>query len=327
MNRIWRALAVLAVGLCGSLGHTLPASAQAWPSKTIRIIVPFPPGGTTDVIARRVQPLLEQHLKTTIVIENRAGASGAIGTQAAITSAPDGATFVLVFDTHGANPSLLPNLPFDTLKDLAPIMLIGTSPMVITAHPTTVYRSFADLIAAAKAKSGAVAYGTIGAGSLAHLAMSQIGNALDVTMTHVPYKGGGPLITDAIGGHVPVAIASTALFSPHVKAGKLTALAVTSAKRAAQLPDTPTVSELRIAGFDAEAWWGLLAPAKTPPEIIARMNAAMVDALQDPMVKQSLSEQGLDYRLSSPDAFGRFVESEIARWAKVVKDNNIVVKD
>jgi tripartite-type tricarboxylate transporter receptor subunit TctC len=327
MNRIWRALAVLAVGLCGSLGHALPAGAQAWPSKTIRIIVPFPPGGTTDVIARRVQPLLEQDLKTTIVIENRAGASGAIGTQAAVTSAPDGATFVLVFDTHGANPSLLPNLPFDTLKDLAPIMLIGTSPMVITAHPTTVYRSFADVIAAAKAKPGAVAYGTIGAGSLAHLAMSQIGNALDVTMTHVPYKGGGPLVTDAIGGHVPVAIASTALFSPHVKAGKLTALAVTSAKRAAQLPDTPTVSELRIAGFDAEAWWGLLAPAKTPPEIIARMNVAMVDALQNPMVKQSLSEQGIDYRLSSPDAFGRFVESEIVRWAKVVKDNSIVVKD
>lgn len=327
MNRIRRALAVLAVGLCGSLGYAVPAVAQAWPSKTIRIIVPFPPGGTTDVIARRVQPLLERNLKTTIVIENRAGASGAIGTQAAVTSAPDGATFVLVFDTHGANPSLLANLPFDTLKDLAPVMLIGTSPMVITAHPTTVYRSFADVISAAKAKSGAVAYGTIGAGSLAHLAMSQIGNALDVTMTHVPYKGGGPLVTDAIGGHVPVAIASIALFSPHVKAGKLTALAVTSAKRASQLPDAPTVSELRIPGFDAEAWWGLLAPAKTPPEIIAAMHAAMIDALQDPLVKQGLSEQGIDYRLSSPEAFGRFVESEITRWAKVVKDNNIVVKD
>jgi tripartite-type tricarboxylate transporter receptor subunit TctC len=327
MNRIRRALAVLAVGLCGSLGYAVPAVAQAWPSKTIRIIVPFPPGGTTDVIARRVQPLLERNLKTTIVIENRAGASGAIGTQAAVTSAPDGATFVLVFDTHGANPSLLANLPFDTLKDLAPIMLIGTSPMVITAHPTTVYRSFADVISAAKAKSGVVAYGTIGAGSLAHLAMSQIGNALDVTMTHVPYKGGGPLVTDAIGGHVPVAIASIALFSPHVKAGKLTALAVTSAKRASQLPDTPTVSELRIPGFDAEAWWGLLAPAKTPPEIIAAMHAAMIDALQDPLVKQGLSEQGIDYRLSSPEAFGRFVESEITRWARVVKDNNIVVKD
>ena len=327
MNKLRRALAILAVGLCGSLWLALPAGAQAWPPKTVRIIIPFPPGGTTDLIARRVQPMLERNLKTSILIENRGGASGAIGTQAAVASAPDGATFVLVFDTHGANPSLLPNLPFDTLKDLAPVMLIGTSPMVITTHQSTAYKSFADVIAAAKAKSGAVAYGTIGAGSLAQLAMSQIGNALDVTMTHVPYKGGGPLVNDAIAGHVPIAIASIALFSPHIKSGALRPLAVTSAKRIAQLPDTPTVSEIGVPGFDAEAWWGLLAPAKTPPEIVARMNAAMVEALNDPMVKQSLSEQGVDYRLSSPDVFGRFVESEVKRWAKVVKDNNIVVKD
>jgi tripartite-type tricarboxylate transporter receptor subunit TctC len=327
MNKLRRAVAILAVGLCGSLWLALPAGAQAWPPKIVRIIIPFPPGGTTDLIARRAQPLLERNLKTSILIENRAGASGAIGTQAAVTSAPDGATFVLVFDTHGANPSLLANLPFDTMKDLAPVMLIGTSPMVITAHETAPYKSFADVIAAAKAKSGAVAYGTIGAGSLAHLAMSQIGNELEVKMTHVPYKGGGPLVNDAIAGHVPVAIASVVLFSPHVKSGKLNALAVTSAKRATQLPDVPTVSELRVPGFDAEAWWGLLAPAKTPPEIVARMNAAMVEALNDPMVKQSLSEQGVDYRLSAPDVFGRFIESEIVRWAKVVMDNNIVLKD
>jgi len=322
-----RTVAILALGLCGFLLLALPAGAQAWPPKTLRIIIPFPPGGTTDLIARRAQPLLERNLKTSILIENRAGASGAIGTQAAVTSAPDGATFVLVFDTHGANPSLLANLPFDTMKDLAPVMLIGTSPMVITAHETAPYKSFADVIAAAKVKSGAVAYGTIGAGSLAHLAMSQIGNELEVKMTHVPYKGGGPLVNDAIAGHVPVAIASVALFSPHIKSGKLNALAVTSAKRATQLPDAPTVSELRVPGFEAEAWWGLLAPAKTPPEIVARMNAAMVEALNDPMVKQNLSEQGIDYRLSAPDVFGRFIESEITRWAKVVMDNNIVLKD
>jgi tripartite-type tricarboxylate transporter receptor subunit TctC len=327
MNKFQRALAILAVGLCGALWLALPANAQAWPPKTLRIIIPFPPGGTTDLIARRAQPMLERNLKTSILIENRAGASGAIGTQAAVASAPDGATFVLVFDTHGANPSLLPNLPFDTMKDLAPVMLIGTSPMVITAHETAPYKSFVDVIAAAKAQSGAVPYGTIGAGSLAHLAMSQIGNALDVTMTHVPYKGGGPLVNDAIAGHVPVAIASVALFSPHVKSGKLHALAVTSAKRATQLPDVATVSELRVPGFDAESWWGLLAPAKTPPEIVARMNAAMVEALNDPMVKQNLSEQGVDYRLSAPDVFGRFIENEITRWAKVVKDNKIVLKD
>ena len=157
MNKFRRVLAILAVGLCGALWLALPAGAQAWPPKTVRIIIPFPPGGTTDLIARRVQPMLERNLKTSILIENRGGASGAIGTHAAVAAAPDGATFVLVFDTHGANPSLLPNLPFDTLKDLAPVMLIGTSPMVITAHESTTYKSFADVIAAAKAQSGAVA--------------------------------------------------------------------------------------------------------------------------------------------------------------------------
>jgi tripartite-type tricarboxylate transporter receptor subunit TctC len=326
MNGVRRVLAVFAVGLYGALLMVLPAGAQSWPPKTIRIIIPFPPGGTTDLIARRAQPMLERNLKVSILIENRAGASGAIGTQAAVTSPPDGATFVLVFDTHGANPSLLPNLPFDTLKDLAPVMLIGTSPMVITAHQSAPYKNFPEVIAAAKANPEAVAYGTIGAGSLAHLAMSQIGNALNLKMTHVPYKGGGPLVNDAIAGHVPIAIASIALFSPHIKSGALRPLAATSAKPIAQLPDTPTVSD-QVAGFDAVAWWGLLAPAKTPPEIVARMNAAMAEALNDPAVKQNLSEQGVDYRLSAPDEFGRFVENEVTRWAKVVKDNNIVVKD
>jgi tripartite-type tricarboxylate transporter receptor subunit TctC len=327
MNKLWRGLAIPIAALCGALWLALPAAADTWPPKTVRIIIPFPPGGTTDLIARRAQPMLERNLKTSIIIENRAGASGVIGTHAAVLAPPDGATFVLVFDTHGANPSLLPNMPFDTLKDLAPVMLIGSSPMVITAHESTAYKSFEDVIAAAKAKPDAVPYGTIGAGSLAQLAMTQIGNVLGVTMTHVPYKGGGPLVNDAIAGHVPIAIASTALLSPHIKSGKLRALAVTSAKRATQFPDTPTVSELRIPGFDSVSWWGLLAPAKTPPEIVARMNTAMADALNEPQVKQNLSEQGVDYRLSSPDAFGSFIESEVTRWDKVVKDNNIVVKN
>src|SRR5262249_5111773 len=162
--------------------------AQDWPTKPIRIIVPFPPGGTTDQIARRVQPRLEQDLKATIVIENRSGASGAIGTQAAAFAPPDGTTFLMVFDPHAVNPSLQPNLPFDTLNDLAPIMLIGKSPMVVTAHPTAAYKSFGDVVEAARKAPGSAVYGTIGAGSLAHLAMSQIVNTLGVTMTHVPYK-------------------------------------------------------------------------------------------------------------------------------------------
>jgi tripartite-type tricarboxylate transporter receptor subunit TctC len=327
MRKIFRALAIVAAGLCGLGSTAAPLYAQDWPAKQIRIIVPFPPGGTTDQIARRIQPLLERDLKTTIVIENRGGASGSIGTQVAVTSPPDGTTFLLVFDTHGANPSLQPNIPFDTVKDLAPIMLIGKSPMVITAHQSTAYKSFADVIAASKKQSGSVAYGTIGTGSLAHLAMSQIANKLGVTLTHVPYKGGGPLTTDAIGGHVPVAIASIALFSPHIKAGTLRPLAVTSAQRYTQLKDTPTIAELAVPGFEAEAWWGLLAPAKTPDAIVMKMHAATAKALQDPMVKQTLSEQGVEYSLSSPEAFGSFIQSEIARWAKVVKDNKIIATD
>jgi len=319
-----RALAALIIGFQGPLWLSVAAGAEGWTSKPIRLIVPFPPGGTTDQIARRVQPLLEADLKTTIVIENRGGASGAIGTQAAAMSEPNGTTFLLVFDTHGVNPSLLPNLPFDTLNDLSPIMLIGKSPMVITAHPATAYRRFDDVLAASRKNPGSVAYGTIGAGSLAHLAMSQIANEFKVTMTHVPYKGGGPLATDAIAGHVPVAVASVALLSPHIQAGALRPVAVTSAQRYPQLADTPTIAQLGIVGFDAEAWWGLLAPAKTPSDIIMRMNAAMAKALREPAVERSLHDQGIEYRLSSPKEFGDFIEGEIVRWAKVIKDNKIV---
>jgi tripartite-type tricarboxylate transporter receptor subunit TctC len=324
MRRASRAFAALAAAFFSSFWTIVPGSGESWPASPIRIIVPFPPGGTTDQIARRVQPLLQMDLKTPIVIENRGGASGSIGTQAAVAAAADGTTFLLVFDTHAVNPSLLPNLPFDTRKDLAPIMLIGTSPMVITAHPASEYKSFPDMIAAAKKGDGSVVYGTIGSGSLAHLAMSQIANELKVTMTHVPYKGGGPLTTDAIAGHVRVAIASIALFSPHITASALRPLAVTSAMRYAQLPSTPTVSELGVTGIDAEAWWGMLAPAKTPADIILRMNVALAKALQEPAVSQSLSDQGIVYRLSTPAAFGEFLAGEIARWAKVIKDNKIV---
>jgi tripartite-type tricarboxylate transporter receptor subunit TctC len=326
MRGVVNAIAALLVGLCGALYGTAESNSQTWPPNPVRFIVPFPAGGTTDQIARRVQPLLQNELKTTIIIENRSGASGAIGTQAAATAPPDGATFLLVFDSHGVNPSILPNLPFDTRKDLAPIMLIGTSPMVITAHASSEYKRFSDVIAAAKKKEGALGYGTIGAGSLAHLTMSQIGNELKVVMTNIPYKGGGPLASDAVAGHVQVAIASIALMSPHIAAGALRPLAVTSANRFPQLPDTPTLRELSVP-VDAEAWWGMLAPAKTPPDIVARVNAAMRKALQDATVQQSLSEQGVILRASSPEAFGTFIDSEITRWAKVVQDNKIVVRD
>jgi tripartite-type tricarboxylate transporter receptor subunit TctC len=319
-----RALTALALAFGALASLPLLASAQSWTTRPIRVIVPFPPGGTTDQIIRRIQPLLEQELNTTIVVENRGGASGALGTAVAAKADPDGTTFVMVFDSHAANPSLLANMPFDTLHDLAPVMLIGKSPMVLTTHPTTTYQTFGDVLDGARRSPGAISYGTIGAGSLAHLAMSQIDNELKVSLTHVPYKGGGPLITDALAGHVPLAIGTIALLSPHIQAGSLRPLAVTAATRAKQLPNVPTIAELGVQGFEAQSWWGLLAPAKIRPDIVARMNAATAKALADPRVKQGLTEQGVDYVLSSPDEFGQFIASEVARWAKVIKANNIV---
>jgi tripartite-type tricarboxylate transporter receptor subunit TctC len=298
---------------------------QNWPSRTIRIVVPFPPGGTTDQIARAVQPLLQKDLNVPVVIENRGGASGSIGTQTVVASPADGYTFLLVFDTHAVNPSLIPNIPYDTVKDLAPVMVIARSPMVITAHRAAAYKSFADIVSASKEKPESVSFGTIASGSLAHLAMTQIANQLGVAMNHVPYKGGGPLTVDAIAGHIPVAIASVALLYPYIKTGQLVPLAVTSPERAAQLPDTPTVAELALPGYHAEAWWGMLAPARTPPDIIERLRASMTAALNEASIKNVFEEQGLIYDLSSGETFGGLIESEIARWGKVVRDNHVTI--
>ncbi len=316
------ALTTIAVS-CSIMGAT-QAFAQAYPSKPVKFIVPFPPGGTLDQIARRVQPLLQKELGQTVIIENKGGASGSIGTAVAAQSAPDGYTILMVFDTHSVNPTLIANLSYDTVKDFAPVMLIGRAPMILAVHTDTSYKAFSDVVDAAKAKPGAVPYGTVGQGSLAHLAMSQIASDLKISWSHVPYKGGGPLTNDAVAGHVPVAISSIASLGPHVKSGKLRGLAVTSPTRHPQYPDTPTVAELGLPGFSANAWWGIVVPAKTPPEIIARLNSAFSASFKDAGVTKSLVEEaGVVYDLSTPEVFGTFLDAEIARWAKVVKDNKI----
>ena len=299
------------------------AGAQAWPTQAIKFIVPFPPGGTVDQISRLLQAHLQQALGQAIVIENRAGAGGSIGSAVAAKSPPDGYTWLWVFDTHGVNPSLIPNLPFDTLKDLAPVMLIGSGAMVVTAHAGTPYKTFGELVQAARAKGSAINYGTIGSGSLAHLAMTAIGNQLKADWTHIPYKGGGPLATDGIAGHVPITMATYALWAPHLGSGRLRPLAVTSAKRMAQLPEVPTLAESGVPGFAAEAWWGVLAPAGTPPAMIARMNADLTKVLKLPAVQERLVQMGVAVTASSPDELGKFVAGEVSRWGKVVRDNKI----
>jgi tripartite-type tricarboxylate transporter receptor subunit TctC len=304
------------------------AFAQApWPSKPVKLISVFPPGGSVDQVARVFAAQLTTQLGQQVIVDNRGGASGSIGTQVVATSPPDGYTFGVVFDTHAVNPSLIPNLPFDTLKDLAPVMLVGTSPMAIVAHTSQPYKDFRDVLAAAKARPGGVAIGSIGTGSLGHLAVAQIGKLKGVDFTHVPYRGGGPLMTDALGGQVPLAIGTVFLVNQHVKGGKLKALAVTSLKPSPQFPGVGTVAEQGVPGFEALAWWGVIVPAKTPPDIIRRINEELNKALKKPAVAEKLTAQGMDIVGGSPATLDKFLQAEIARWAKVVADNKIKAGD
>ena len=306
----------------------LAAHAQApWPSKPVKLIAVFPPGGSVDQVARIFAAQLTTQTGQQFIVDNRGGASGSIGTQVVATSPPDGYTFGVVFDTHAVNPSLIPNIPFDTVKDLASVMLVGTSPMAIVAHVSQPYKDFRDVIAAVRKTPGSVAYGSIGTGSLGHLAMAQIGNLQKLDFTHVPYRGGGPLMTDAIGGQVPLAIGTVFLVNPHVKGGKVKALAVTSAKASPQMPGVATVADQGVPGFAALAWWGVIAPANTPPAIVKRMHEELSKALKDPAVAQKLTEQGMEIVGGGPAELDKFLRAEIARWADVVKSNKIKAGD
>ena len=317
------ALAVLA--LCAALA-SLPASAQSanWPTKPVKFVVPFPPGGSVDPLARLLAVKLNESLGQQFLVENKPGASGSIGTAFVAKSAPDGYTFVFVFDTHAVNPTLLPNLTFDTVKDLAPVMLIGTAPMAYATHPSKPYKNFADVIAAAKAKPDTVTYGSIGNGSLGHLTTTLLQNAGNFKVVHVPYKGGGPMTQDALGGQIDLAIGSVAVISPHVKGGKLRGVAVTGNKRSHAMPDVPALSEQGFPGFSALAWWGIFAPSGTPKPIIDKLHAELVKALNQPDLRKTLTEQlGMDLVLSTPEALQKFLVGEIDRWGKVVRENNI----
>jgi tripartite-type tricarboxylate transporter receptor subunit TctC len=309
--------------LAASLIAAPAAWAQAWPAKQpIKLVAVFPPGGSVDQVARILAPALQQQLGQAVVVDNKGGASGSIGTGAVATSAPDGYTFAVVFDTHGVNPALIPNLPFDTRKDLSAVALIGTGAMVLATHADTPYKTFADVVAAGKTAQG-VSYGSIGSGSLGHLAITLLARNAQLNLVHVPYRGGGPLMNDAIAGHVPLSIGSVFLTKPHLDSKRLRALAVTTSKRSANLPDVPTVAESGFAGFDAPAWWAVLAPAKTPPDIVTRMNEEINAALKLPDVAAKLAGQGIDVRTGTPQAAQQCIEGQIDVWAKVVKDNNI----
>lgn len=304
-----------------------PASAAqdtSWPAKLVTFIVPFPPGGSVDPLARLVGSRLSASLGQQFIVDNRPGGSGSIGAAAAAKASPDGYTFLFVFDTHAVNPTLIPKLPFDTTKDLVPVMLVGTAPMAIVTHPDKPYKSFADVIKAAKAKPDTLSYGSIGSGSLGHLTMKLLEQAGGFVAVHVPYKGGGPMIVDATGGHIETGIASVSVLTPHVKGGKMRALAVTGDKRSHALPNVSALAEQGFPGFAALAWWGIFGPAGIPKPILDKFHAELVKVFNLPDVRKQLADTlGMDLVVSSPEALQKFLIAEIARWGKVVREHNI----
>ena len=321
--RAWtKKLGLTALVMC-AVSAPMLAWAQAWPTRqAIRLVAVFPPGGSVDQVARIIAQPLSQQLGQTVIVENRGGASGTIGTAAVVQAPADGYTFAVVFDTFGVNPSLTPSMPFDSKKDLTPMVVVGTSPMVLATHAGSEYKTFAEVVAAAKAKKN-VSFGTIGNGSLGHLAMALLGKDANVDWTHIPYKGGGPLMSDAVAGHVPLSIASIFVTKPHIDSGRMRPLAVTTTKRSPDLPNVPTIAENGYPGFEAPAWWAVLASSKTPPEIIKRMNEELNKVLKNPEIAKKLDAQGIDIMGGSPEQARSFIEKQMVIWAKVVKDNDI----
>lgn len=303
---------------------TAVAAGAEFPSKPVRFIVPFPPGGTVDPLARLIGSRLSNALGQQFIVDNRTGGSGTIGTGIAAKANPDGYTYVFVFDTHAVNPALIPNLPFDTLKDLAPVMLVGRAPYGVITHPNKPYKSMGDIVRAAKAKPDSVTYGTVGAGSLGHLALTLAGQIGGFSLVHVPYKGGGPMTVAVMGGQIDMGIGSTALVTPFASDGRMRVLATTGDARAATLPNVPTLIEEGYKGVTAYAWWGIFAPARTPQPIIQKLHAETVKVLNLPDVRKLLGEQlGMELVVSSPDDLQKWTAAELERWGKVIRDNNI----
>src|SRR5208282_2498006 len=318
-----RSLVLGAIGAPMAAPLAGQALAQTWPSGIIKIIVPFPPGGTVDPIARMAQPGLQQRLGATIIIENRPGASGSLGTGLVAKSPPDGNTWVFVFDTHAVNPFLL-DLDFDTVKDLDPVMLIGTAPNVLATHPSRPFKSFADVVAAAKAKPDTITYASIGSGSVGHLTMTLLTQRAGCKLVHVPYRGGGPAMNDALAGHVDLIIGSAALVMPQVTAKSIVPLLQTGKIRLATLATVPTAIESGFAGFESYAWRGVFAPAGTPQPIIERFAAALGDSLRDPTVSKLLTESlQITLRLGDAQEEAKFLAEQMALWGPVVKENDI----
>jgi tripartite-type tricarboxylate transporter receptor subunit TctC len=298
------------------------ASAQTYPAKPIRIVVPFPPGGATDILARDVAQKLSEAWGQQVIVDNRPGAGGNIGSELVAHSAPDGYTLEMgTVGTHAINASLYARMPYDHVKDFAPVILVAGVPNVLVVNPAVPANSVAELIAYAKANPGKLNFASSGNGTSIHLSGELFKVMAGVQMTHIPYKGSAPAMQDLLGGQVQLMFDNLPPSLPQIKAGKVRALAVTSLTRAPALPDVPTVAEAGLPGFEASSWFGILAPAGTPPAIVARLNAEIAKWLATPEAKEKLSKQGANAAGGTPEDFAKHIAAETAKWAKVVKDS------
>ncbi len=311
--------ALLALVLALSAG---PAVAQAFPSKPVRVIVPYGAGGTSDILARSLQPRMQESLGQPILVKNKPGANGNVGAEFVARSAPDGYTVLLAdIGALAISPSVYPKLPFDPAKDFAPVTMISYSPHVLAVHPSVPVSSVKELVAYAKANPGKMNFAVSGVGGAPHLAGIEFAARTGVQWAYIPYKGGAPAVADVIAGQANVIFNGMLATWPSVKGGKLKGLAISSAQRVASEPNTPTVAESGLPGFETGSWQGVVAAAGTPREIVARLNGEFARAMNTADMKERLAQQGTEVRTGTPEQFGDFIRSEMARWAKVVKDS------
>ena len=314
----------LLIALLSVLAFAAPAQSQTWPTKQIRLIVPFPPGGGTDFVSRQVATELAKSTGWTVIVENKAGAGGTLGLVEAARAAPDGHDIVMgQADNLVIAPALQKNIAIDPTRDLTPVIQVASSPFLLMGEINSKYKSLNDVVNAAKAAPGVITYGTAGNGTFTHLLVELLQKEGNFKMVQVPYKGASPAITDLLGGHIAMAALSIASGMPHIQGGKVRGFAVTTATRSPALPDVPTVAELGYKGFEASGWLGILVPNGVPPATIARLNSEIAKAMQSPDLKKALLAQGVEARTSTPAEFGALIKGDTAKWHKIVETAGI----
>lgn len=313
--------------ICGLVALTMAglAQAQVFPSRPIRFVVPIPAGGSTDVLAREIARRLQETWGQPVVVDNRPGAAGSLGADIVAKSPADGYTILLVNVGHVINASVYPKLPFDSIKDFAPVVLMAAVPLGVVVHPSVPVKSLPELIAYAKAHPGQLNFGSSGNGGASHLAGELFKSLTGVQLTHVPYKGSAPAVADLLAGQTQVMFPDMAVVVPHIKAGRVRPLAVATQKRLAVLPDVPTGQEVGVPGFEVAAWVGILAPASTPKEIVTKFNSEIVRILQQPDMREKLAAQGFDVIASSPEQFGVVMRADVEKFSRVVKAAGVKV--